>query len=192
MKYLLYACFFFFFKIEIVQSQNIKIQEIKLEDTHLKKTITNFIENRKKEFNKFETYGYITVSLDFYNKNAKKEELSYVYSIKDQYVSLKKENSFFIPLQYTYIKGKIVLLYNKSILKNNTIKFSKNSKNKFIRKVNKFLKKKEHLIVYNSKGEKVIDDKDFISNEEYNIHGGIVLKIFANNSIIIKKKLIHR
>ncbi len=43
------------------------------------------------------------------------------------------------------------------------------------------------MIAYNSKGEKVIDDKDFNPNESFNIHGGIKLKIYGDNTVEIIK-----
>lgn len=164
--------------------QNQKIKEIELTSNILKNQITSFIKDKKNNNSKFKELGYVVVNLDYYNNRANKPELSLIYTIKDQYVSLKENSQF--PLFYTYIENKIVLLYIDNY--HNYINLSTKSKKRLSNKINKTLGKREKIRGYNSEGEKIIEDKYFYPNESFNIHGGIELKIFANDSISVKPK----
>ncbi|WP_289021959.1 hypothetical protein [uncultured Salegentibacter sp.] len=185
MRYFKVLIFLFFIQLSHSYAQNLKIQEINLSNNVLENEIINFIDNKKQEYTNFNDFGYIKVTLDYYNSQANQKELSHIFSIKDQYIPLKTEANY--PLFFTYIDDKIVLLYTNEFRLINEIKFSKRSKRKLEKKVNKSLGKTEHVIAYNSKGEKVIDDKDFNPNESFNIHGGIKLKIYGDNTVEIIK-----
>lgn len=185
MKYFKISILFFFSLINNSYSQNLKIQEIKLTNSVLENEIINFIDIRKQEYPKFKDIGYIKVTLDYYKNNSNQKELSYIFSIKDQYTLLKNNSNY--PLFFTYINNKIVLLYTNKFNDNNEVKISKRSKKRLARKIKQNLGKTERLVAFNSKGEKVIDDKDFNPNESFNIHGGIKLKIYTDNSIEIIK-----
>lgn len=183
MKYFKILILFFFIQLNHLYSQNLKIQEIKFANSILQKEIINFIDKRKKEYPKFKDIGYIKVTLNYYKDNAKQKELSYIYSFKDQYITLNNNSNY--PLFFTYINNKIVLLYTNKFNDDNKINLSKKSKKKLAKKIKKSLGKTERLVVFNSKGEKIIDDKNFNPNESFNIHGGVELKIYADNSVKI-------
>ncbi|NEV94452.1 hypothetical protein G3567_09895 [Psychroflexus sp. YR1-1] len=174
------------FKYNYSQSQDIDIQEIKEIDSLLEKSIYSFINTKEKEFSNFKTTGYIVVSLDYYNQKAINNEIYSSYTIKDQYISIRKDSDFKLPLLYAFINKKLVLLYISTVDKE--IEFSRKSRNRLIKIINQSLGDKEHLVVYDSKGNKIIDDKNFNPTESYNIHGGVKLKIYANRRIEITKK----
>lgn len=183
MRLLFFILIISLFKADYSNAQNREINKIELSNSILKNQIEDFIKLRKKEHLKFVEIGYVIVRLDFFNSNAKNEELSYTYTIRDQYVSLK-DNSHF-PLLYTFIENKIVLMFVENF--KNNVKASAKAKRRLAKKVNKSLGKRERIIAYNSDGKKIISDNNFYPNESFNIHGGIRLNVFANDSISIKK-----
>jgi hypothetical protein len=163
----------------------LKIQETTLTHHTLKNEIANFINKKKQEYPKFKNVGYVTVLLEYYNKNATQKEVSYIFSIKDQYISLKENSNY--PLFFTFINNKIVLLYTNTAANNNKVKLSKRSKKRLAKKIKKSLGTTERLIVLNPRGKKIIDDNHFNPHESFNIHGGITLKIYTDNRIEIIK-----
>ena len=185
MNFLKILIFLFFIQQSFSYSQSFKIQKIELDSSVLKKEITNYINKQKRVSSKFKNFGYIIVKLDFYssNSNTKPKALSHAYSIKYQYAPLKKESNY--PFFFTFINDKIVLLYINKLSGNNQSLICKKSKKRLARKVKKTLGKTERLLALNEKGEKIIDDKNFNPNESFNIHGGIYLKIYSDNTIEI-------
>lgn len=173
--------------IENLKAQDVKIQEIKLSDSLIEHTISSYINTRKREFSKFIEKGYVVTTLNYYNKNAKGNELLYTFSINDQYVELKNE-CIVLPYLFTHIEDKIVIIRSEIPFVFRSTQVSEKFKNQFLNIVNKSLGEKEALIVYNSKGEKVIDDNDFYPDESYNIHGGALIEIYADNTYNIKAK----
>jgi hypothetical protein len=166
--------------------QKSNIDFIELTNSALKVEIKNYVQRQKKAYPKFDSLGYIVLSLKYYNSNSIGKELKYSYNIKDQYVSLEKKTSVFPPL-YTYISDKLILLYIINPYVNGNISFKNNSKRKLTRKINKCLGKSEHLVVRDKHGEIIINDKDFRKDEEYNLHGGISISIYADDNISVIK-----
>lgn len=167
-------------------AQKIEIQGyILTENTLLNKEINKYIAKRKSEYQRFKKYGYIEVYLEYFNAEAKGKELFKVYKIKDQYLSFTENSK--IPLFFTEIKNKLVLLFFQYSDDLSLQNLSKKSLKRLQNKINKNLEEKERLTAYDKDGNKVIDAKEFYPNESINIHGGILLKIFADNSIQVTK-----
>lgn len=161
---------------------------IDVDSSKLSIVISNYIEERQIQYPKFKDYGYVTVNLEYYNLNAGKDEIKAVIEIKDQYKALDSK-TIPTPVFETVISDKIILFHLPTI---DNIQLQRNNKRKIkrlIKRVNKSLGEKEHIVARNSKGEIIIDDKDFRKNESFNIHGGIELQILANGEFRILDNL---
>ena len=167
-------------------SQNLRSHQIKLTDSLLKKELFSFIDSVENTNDEFRQYGYIEVSLLYMNNEAINKDLKLKYRIKDQYYSLNKNSNF--PLYYTYVKDRLILLYN--LLPNNLSnpKLNEKTKRKWIKKINKTLRKPEHVIAKDSSGNVIINDKNFI-DDSFNIHGGETLYIYNNGKVKTEKNM---
>lgn len=171
-----YFLFLIIFISEIGFCQNKSIKKIELSDTVLVKTIKNYIVKTKQNYDKFNEFGYIELKTIYFNRDSKKSKVKIKYQIKDQYFrpNLKKQ---MIPSYYCYIEDKVVLVYDilsKYYLK---INYSKKKQRQLNRLIKPFFKKPTQLKVKDRKGNIIINDKEFVE-EEFNIHGGIILSIF--------------
>lgn len=176
--------------ISTVSSYGQELKEIEINSQVLKKVAKEFIVNTKKENKRFNDYGYVEITLVFYDAKAiSNKKISYI--IKDQYYNLGNlhSSSKKIPDYYTYIEGKITFIFIDDLLNEFWKKpiNVKKEKRKISKLLKPFLSKSEHLIVRDKKGKKVIDDRNFRPDESYNIHGGITLNIYANDEYEIIK-----
>ncbi|MCK5401959.1 MAG: hypothetical protein KAJ28_10030 [Flavobacteriaceae bacterium] len=169
-------------------SQTSRIELVQLKDSVFLKGVSEIIKKAKIQYPPFKDKGYIQVYLNYLNKEAVNEQIFAEYRVNDQYFSLKlRYTRSLFPKFYSYIDGKIILIYNKTVPILN-LGFSKRSKRRLIKKMEPFLSKKEHLIARDNNGKIIINDKSFRPNESFKLHGGWFLKIYANGKYDIEKK----
>ena len=159
-------------------SQN-KILKLELKDSILKNTISNFIISIKKKNIDFERFGYISLRQIYFNEEATNNDLRYKYFISNQ--NYRPINN--LPSFYTYVNNKLVLIYQNSLITENT-PYSRKKQRKIDRLVKPFLNKIIHLKIRDEKGKLIINDKYF-RDESINV-GGIFLSIYANGKVIVK------
>jgi DNA integrity scanning protein DisA with diadenylate cyclase activity len=183
---IIYIILFLILNTSLSFAQNSDIKKITISDTLLYKTVKNFIANRKNESAKFKKFGYINLTLKYYNSQANSIDLMSSYSIVDQYFSLDSGYLKY-PKYYTYIENRLILIYDywSAIFDEKAV--SKRDKKKLGKKINKTLDKTEHIVAKDKTGKVVIDDKNFRSEESINIHGGITLNIYKNKKTEIIK-----
>lgn len=163
-----------------IYSQSNKIIKLELQDSILKKTIADFIVSQKEVYPKFEKEGYIQLRQTYFNKYARQDSLKFQYDISDQYY--RPTNN--LPGFYTYIEGKLVLIFDNSLTSINFLN-SKKRQRKINRLVKPYLSKTIHLKIKDDSGKVIINDKHF-RDESITIHGGVTLSIYENGKVIIK------
>lgn len=171
----LFLCLFLYFSY----SQDNKIQKLTLSDSLVYNTVENFIKERKKVYPKFNTYGYIILRLVSYDENYSAEKPLVVYKIIDQYYSLDSGLQPY-PNNYTYISDKLVLIYDNWSKLMDDSSVSKRCKRKIRKRINKTLEEQQHLYFKDKNGKVILDDKNFRPDTSFNIHGGILLSIYAD------------
>ncbi|RAV27385.1 hypothetical protein [Sinomicrobium soli] len=158
-------------------SQTIDIKEINVGDSILKEQIKAYIVDTKKRNTLFSQRGYIEVRLLYSNNEAIKDQLKISYKIKDQYYNVHVRRPSEFPIFYGYISDKLVLFYDLIPGLISTSDISKRSRRRLSKRIKPYLKEREHIIAKDSEGNVIINDRDFV-DETYNIHGGIILKIY--------------
>lgn len=182
MKYLFLNIFLLVFQLHYSQCNF--LHETKLSDSTLLQTLDKYIEDTKSKNPEFQNLGYIEVNLIYYNKTAINDDISIRYRISDQYFKPNYTIGAFVNY-YCYIKGKLVLIYNrtnKNFLKS---KCQKRHQKKLDKIVKPYLKKPIHVKAKDKEGNVIINDKNFI-DEKFNIHGGIILSIRNNGKFKIE------
>ena len=169
------------FKVSFCQKQS--IEKIQLSDTILVNTIKDYIIKRKQNYDKFKKLGYIDLEMLYFNKQTRKDQLEFKFTIVDEYYRPRK-NRF--PRYYCYIEDKLILMYD--VLSHSFLEpmHSKKNQRKLIRIMKPFFEKSIHLKVKDNDGNIIINDKNFV-DEQYNIHGGITLSIFDNGKFTIEQ-----
>lgn len=180
----IYYLYIILFAAQFNYGQNQKIEKIQLSDSILVKNVKNFILKIKEDNIKFKDIGYIEIKTIYYNREAKKNELLLKYQIKDQYYRPNSKKQY-LPKYYCYVENKLVLLYDISFQIYSKKKYSKKNQKRINKIVKPFLKKPIHLKIKDNNDNIVINDKKFI-DEEYNIHGGIILSIFNNGKFEVE------
>ncbi|PWK20940.1 hypothetical protein [Xanthomarina spongicola] len=163
-----------------VQAQELQIHEIKLTDTILKNTISDYIKETKQNFPEFNSVGYIKVSIKSVNKPYLGKNLKRVYKIEDAGIEvLDKSEDWWYPNYYTHIDTKLVIIYNKTINDVFDIKYSKKSKRKFRRILEDYLppKKKFKFRDFEGNGKTITEifrHPTYLGSESY----GIILEVY--------------
>jgi hypothetical protein len=163
-----------------IPAQELEIHEIKLTDTILKNTISDYIKETKQNFPEFNSVGYIKVSIRSVNKPYLGKNLKRVYKIEDAGIEvLDKNEDLWYPNYYTYIENKLVIIYNKTIDDLLEIRFSKKSKRKFRRVLEGYLptKKKFKFRDFEGNGKTITETyrcPTYLGSESY----GIILEVY--------------
>ena len=158
-------------------SQTIDIKEINVGDSIPKEQIKAYIVDTKKRNTLFSKRGYMEVRLLYSNNEAIKDQLKISYKIKDQYYNIHVRRPSEFPIFYGYISDKLVLFYDLMPGLICASDISKRSRRRLSKRIKPYLKEREHIIAKDSEGNVIINDRDFV-DETYNIHGGIILKIY--------------
>ncbi|PWK20942.1 hypothetical protein [Xanthomarina spongicola] len=113
MNHKLSVLIFFVSSLFSVQAQELEIHEIKLKDTILKSTISDYIKETKTFDSEFNHIGYIIVVIKGLNNYNKEKDIFRIYNIYDSSYPLEKnDQDIMYPNYYTYVDDKLVLIYN--------------------------------------------------------------------------------
>ena len=144
------------------QNSKINIQYITLKNKIIEKEIEEIVD---KEIENDKTNGFFKKGLGYINLYMENyvhgDTLAKCYVEPSMYSLKKGDENAKYPIFYTYINGRIVLIYI-NILQNfiNPI-FSERSKSKIRRKLNYFLEKTTDQTFYDDSGKKAFRDKNF-------------------------------
>ncbi|WP_438973552.1 hypothetical protein [Polaribacter sp.] len=162
-----------------IYSQGNKIIKLKLKDSILKKTITDYIISKENDSSEFKRIGYIALRQIYLNEEAINNDLKSKFDITDQYYRPTND----LPSFYTYIEERLVLIYDHSVISKNT-PYSKKKQRKINRLVKPYLNKTIRLKIRDDNGKLIVKDRHF-RDEKITLHGGILLSIYENGKVII-------
>lgn len=175
---------FLFINLNFFSQKKNNIQFFEIKDDILKNVLIEFIDKRKNNHEKFTKYGYIEMRLKYLNNTALTDEIKKKYRIVDQYYR-PVLNKGGLPKYYTFIKDKLVFLYDPLYINKDHLNSKKNQK-KIDKLIKNYLPKPIKIKLKDDTGKVIAIDKNF-RDEVYNLHGGITLIIYGDNTYKIEK-----
>lgn len=171
----------------------VTIQCVTLRDEVLKKEIINIIAEESNSNDPDSLFkkglGYVVVHIQSYSRG----DTLTKYYIAPSLISLKeKDFDDNYPNFYSYVGGRIVLIYINEIQKSLNISYSDKSKSELRKKLDQFLEKTTDQTFFDNSGNKAFRDKKF-RIDHFKFDAGKYVYIMKNKlPVIIREKNIRR
>lgn len=129
-----------------------RIKEVSLYDTSLIRLINNFIDEQINVDSFFRVYGYIRLVVKS-RQSSEKLGTNYCFTLSRSYYYTHKMNPVKIfPPFYTYLKGRLILIYDDNFV---TLNLNNRKKNRMAKKINEVLPLAKIIKFNNENGRKV-------------------------------------